>query len=269
MYFKFFILLLCTFNFSYSAQFKDLSDAIIVHEILPFLTFDLQFNLAHTNTLLQNLIFQDFARILLQHYPELESALSDPMKKRQLVACIMRPCAYYYKNLYQERVPPPEHWSNYEIFILAVISRPSPILSDVKLASFLVKRFVFLDNTRRSYCNHDTIVLNIVDHILPRHSINKSVMQPFLKFLKCSRSNLLRIIYSKYHLSSQSPLYTKSIVAYITNPLIITHFGLQYFHFFYFFLITCYLLKDHIHLILIIVASVFYTKYMYNNFLPF
>ena len=61
------------------------------------------------------------------------------MKKRQLVACIMRPCAYYYKNLYQERVPPPEHWSNYEIFILAVISRPCPILSDVKLASFLVK----------------------------------------------------------------------------------------------------------------------------------
>ena len=267
--FKFLILLLGIFKFSHSATFKDLPDAIIVQGILPFLTFDSQFNLAHTNTLLQNLIFQDLARILLQLYPELESALIDPIIKLQLVACIMRPCAYYYKNLFQERVPPPEHWSNYEIFILAVISRPNPILFDVKLASFLVKQFVFLDNSHRSYCNHDTIVLNIVDHVLPRHSINKSVMQPFLKLLKCSRSNLLRVIYSKFHLSSQSPLYTKSIVAYMTNPLIITHYGLQYFHFFYFFLITCYLLKDHVHLILMIVASVFYTKYMYNNFLPF
>ena len=247
-----------------STSIQAISEDVFTGVLLPLLPFAARIQLAGTCAHLRTLVLRNFAKIILDCHPDVGCIPADPIKEQQLARCVLRPCWYYHKSKCIEGIVPPELWSDSELFLLALLSHPNPkILSDAKLASVLDRKYQFLDNAHRTGCNHSQIGLKIADNLLPLHSCNKEVMAPFLALLDSSRSKLL------CELNRHAFPRPGSIQNHFTNPLVLTHYTLQIFHFLCCFCILYCFLKDHLPLIAIIVPAFHYAKYMYNNFLPF
>lgn len=263
------IFLLFELSFASSVNVQEIPQDVLVYNLLPFLSFDSRLDLADTCKFFRKIVYTELSKDILQIYPELKLIITEPDQKENLVTCIINPCYYYNHYYFRRDTIPPILWSNSELFILALVSKSHPVLSDPKLAAFIVKTFVDLDRKYYLSENRKEITLKLIDNVIPFHVTNKFIMRPFLKTINTSRSLFMEFIRSNYYYSPQKPLLMTSPWLYYTNRIVLTHGFIKIFHYLFSYGILFFLFHSYVPLLFLVLISTIYSFYMFDNFLPF
>lgn len=249
-------------NLVFTSVFHKLPENFIVREIPEYFDFKDLVSLSQTNKHLRGLFHNHMMSLVIKNYPNFPEL--NEKDKDAFCSCLLRPCIYYENNENLNQSLPFKNYSNAEHFILALISFPHEILENTDIAVFIMKTFIEIDNTNRSLLNHGCIEDALIKNILPIHLLNNPVMKEFVRFYKCSRSNLLTRLYFQGHMELHP-------INFFGNRLVFSYFSILW--------LLASLLAGSIYqifeftnwnvlkLVLLFFLSIFITETLFDNFI--
>lgn len=178
-----------------SSLFSVLPENFVTREIPNFVSFNDLVHLSQSNKYLRSVTHRYLKSRVCAAWPNLNPEIVD----ESFCSCILRPCKYFVDYIHKYDRVLPEFYSNAEIFILALISSHHEVLKNTELAIFILDTFMNLDDSLRTSPNNSLIDNFLVKHLLPLHFTNKLIIQRFTSRHKCSRSDLLPVLFHKGH----------------------------------------------------------------------
>lgn len=241
-------------------RLEDLPSDTILHVILPFTDYDDAVSLAQTCKYFRTLTTEFLIDHLVYFYPQLLSLNLGQDGLGELVHCLWRPLRYAVNDFKRQGRIHPNLWNRPELFLLGSINRTSSILSNPKLAQFLVYFYLNIDNTDRTCINDWYLQKKLVQVILCLHYTNQSVIKGLCRIFRSSRSELIYLLYYQYQIQEDHRNYL--------NPAIL-HYKLTKALLTVLISVAIYRILPQIFFWMALPMAYFISGYFYNNFIPF